>query len=123
MCCVFRTVFNLTSQEEKQSNLLWSITISTKKTTNKKQSVTKYAADGKRGEKRAKVTIAPDQIAYPKNKSKKITLTNQNERQQSMSQSEISKKFCSRGEAREIKRVRKSSLHLFGLNVTRTKAK
>ena len=49
--------------------------MSTKKTTKKKQSVTKYVADGKRGKKRAKVTIAPDQIAYPKNKSKKITLT------------------------------------------------
>ena len=96
--------------------------MSTEKTTNKKQSVTKYVADGKRGKKRAKVTIAPDWIAYPKNKSKKIALTNQNERKQSMNQSEIAKKFCSRGEAREIKRVRKSPLHLVGLNVTRTKA-
>lgn len=97
--------------------------MSTKKTTNKKQSVTKYVADGKRGKKRAKVNIAPDWIAYSKNKSKKIILTNQNERKQSMSQSEIAKKFCSRGEAREIKRVRKSPLHLVGLNVTRTKGK
>ena len=97
--------------------------MSTKKTTKKKQSVTKYAADGKRGKKRAKVTIAPDQIVYPKNQSKKITLTNQNERKQSMSQSEIAKKFYSRGEACDIKRVRKSPLHLVGLNVTRTKAK
>jgi len=68
-----------------------------KKTTNKKQSVTKYVADGKRGKKRAKVTIAPDWIAHLKHKSKKITLTNQNERKQSMSQSEIAKKFCSQG--------------------------
>lgn len=42
-----------------------------KTTTNKKQSVTKYVADGKRGKKRAKVTSAPDWIAYPKNKNKK----------------------------------------------------
>lgn len=46
--------------------------MSTNKTTNKKQSVTKYVADGKRGKKRAKVTIAPDQIAYSKKKSKKL---------------------------------------------------
>ena len=94
-----------------------------KTTTNKKQSVTKYVADGKRGKKRAKVTSAPDWIAYPKNKNKKITLTNQNDGKQSMSQSEIAKIFCIRGEAREIKRVRKSPLDLVGLNVTRTKAK
>ena len=41
-----------------------------KKTTNKNQSVTKYVADGKRGKKRAKLTIASDWIAYSKNKSK-----------------------------------------------------
>lgn len=98
------------SQEQEQSSLLWPITMSTKKTTNKKQSVTKYVADGKRRKKCAKVTIAPDWIAYPKNKSKKLLWPIKMSANNPWANQKLQKKFYSRGEERDIKTCEKVTI-------------